>query len=109
MSKVYCRRCRQGCTPAVRGIGSWRRHEDSVRFAGSRPRAEEANMPPPVIADTLVNASPLAVTVTTQQVRIYSLRNAITGSTRDARRAGTKEARTATARRIRDAAVTVGR
>jgi hypothetical protein len=52
---------------------------------------------------------PLAVTATTEQVRIYSLRNAIIGSMRDARRAGTKEARTATVTRMRDATVTVGR
>jgi transposase len=49
------------------------------------------------------------VRVPQQQVRIYSLRSAITGFMRDARRAGTKEARAATVSRMRAATVNVGR
>ena len=40
--------------------------------------------------------------------RPYSFRRAITGSTRDARRAGTKQARAATPRRMRETTVIVG-
>jgi len=44
------------------GIGSWRRHENSGRFVGSRPRKKAADWTIVGLWRTLVNTTPLART-----------------------------------------------
>jgi hypothetical protein len=81
------------------GIGSWRRRENSGRFA----------------SDLIAVAFTTHTTVRTGRRPLgspcreqsYSLRSAVTGSTRDARRAGTKHARVATLSRMNDTTVAV--